>query len=306
MGRKCLWAVALLSLLWICESPSFAGTVPTPPPGTGTPVTVPAPNPLDYNAVSGAVISSQQFNSNFWKNYNDMNAIAAALNGCGYSTGTGVTSVAATAPIMGSIGACVPGTGTTLTLSLASGVPYSGTYFTASDHQDAYRWVGTGAAAGHNIGLDSDSTGSINGVPCEVGRITDFTIPLQLFCVDDAGNFATLAQSVATGFRVRSGGVNYAVPRDDTAGGSTTHFDHDIVPITFSGGTYGCVSDPYLQAYATRPSLVMTLVGGLSVAGFATSDGGTLPGALSSATVCVFTFNPFTGTVNVSFLAYGV
>jgi hypothetical protein len=153
------------------------------------------------------------------------------------------------------------------------------------------------------MALDNDSTGAIDGVQCDAFRLVDITTPKQLFCGDANGNAGTLGSSVAANFRQRIGSTNYAIPYDDTAGGSEGHFDHDIVPITFSGGTYGCVSDPYLRAYASRPSLVITLIGGLSVAGFATSDGGSLPGALSTATVCVFTFNPFAGTVSASFVA---
>jgi hypothetical protein len=230
MGRKCLWAVALLSLLWVSEAPSLAGTVPTPPPGTGTPVTVPAPNPLDYNAVSGSVISSQQFNSNMWKSYNDMNAIAAALNGCGYSTGTGVTSVAATSPIVGSIGACVPGAGTTLTLSLASGVPYSGTYFTASNAFAAYRWPGTGALSGKTMALDDDFTGSVSGIACDAARILDITTPTQLWCLNELGD--TGAHTVNA--------MSHTVPYDLDAppGDAKAHSENDML----ASGTIGASS----------------------------------------------------------------
>jgi hypothetical protein len=251
---------------------ALAGLVPTPPAGTGTPVTVPAPNPLDYNAVSGAVISSQQFNSNLWKSYNDMNAIATALNTCAYSSGTGVTSVTATAPIMASIGACSPGNGTALTLSLGSGVPLSATYFTASNLQETYRWIATGSIAGHTMALDTDSTGSINGVPCEAARVTDFTIPLQLMCLDGNGNMGMIGGVTPSFVNARPAGTGYGVPWDANSpvNDANTHIESNIY-LSGTVGATACTSPASLTfprpfTGGTVPYVGLTVVGAMLTA----------------------------------------
>lgn len=224
-----------LALLLSLSEVAFAGTVPTPPPGTAVPVTVPSPNPLQYDAISGAVISSQQYNSNFWKSYNDINAIAGSLNTCAYSTGTGVTSVAATAPIMASVGACVPGTGTLLTLSLGAGVPYSATYYTASNTVADYRWPGSGSVAGDTMALDSAAS-TISGVSCDTYRFIDFTASVQLFCGDHLGNTG------ARTFNSSSHTIPYnlqAPPNDAVA-----HTEYDVLDSGTIAPTV-CINTPW-------------------------------------------------------------
>jgi hypothetical protein len=282
--------VALLSLSMM--SPSIAGLVPTPPAGTGMPVSQPAPNPLQYNAVSGTVISSSQFNSNFWKSYNDINAIASALNTCTYSSGTGVTAVSATAPIVGTISACAPGSGTTLTLSLASGVSYSGTYFTASNSGYAYRWPGTGTVGGHTMALDDDSTGNVSGVSCSAYRFVDATAALQFACGDGFGNFGVLGTLYSTGLtssgpvattttiqgntvNAKPSGTAYTVPWDanSVSGNATAHVEHQesFASGALSGNTCAIGTASYQQPFSTSDVFVsLQVYGSLSSPDFTT------------------------------------
>jgi hypothetical protein len=148
---------------------------------------VPAPDPLQYPASSGSVISSSQWNSNFWKSYNDINAIAGSLNSCSYAAGTAVTSVVATSPLVASIGGCNPGVGSQMTLSLAGGTTFPAGKFSATNAQDGYNWPGAISAAGDTISLGA-LVGGIGSVTCDSLAIRNTTVNDVLMCVDAVGN----------------------------------------------------------------------------------------------------------------------
>lgn len=222
--------------------------MPTPPPGTGVPVTVPAPDPLQYPAASGSVISSAQWNSNFWKNYNDINAIASSLNGCGYSTGTGVTSVSATSPLSASIGSCVPGVGTNLTLSLGSVANY-----VATGNVNAYSWSGIASTAGHTEVLGSQNS-SIYGTNCNGFQIADTTASTQLFCSDGAGNVASTGANTAPVFNAVGTGTSFSVPWNGNSSPSDeqTHVEHGVALTgSLSAGACSVGSLSYGRPYSS-------------------------------------------------------
>jgi hypothetical protein len=247
------------------SSEANAGTVPTPPPGTGVPVTVPAPDPLQYPAVSGSVISSSQWNSNFWKNYNDINAIASALNSCTYSDGNGVTSVSATSPIMASISACSPGVGTQLTLSLSGGYAYNGSTFTASNPSSSFIWPGTGPVVGNNYTLGANNGFSANGVSCDAVMMANLTTSSPLLCGDGSGDWGTIGDfyshnghftSAVTGASgVFTGAItantSYAVPWSGNAGGGSTNAHMVRGAFSYSVASNSCNSTAitYPQAF---------------------------------------------------------
>lgn len=233
------------------------------------PVTRPSPDPLQYDAVSGAVISSAQWNSNFWKSYNDINAITSALNSCTFSTGTGVSSVVATSPLAASIGSCVPGVGTQLTLSLVSGGTFPSGKFAATNAIDGYNWGGAFSAAGQNLSLGARPA-TLDGVGCDSLGLNNTTTNDLLMCIDGIGNGAiagdwTVPGNVNSGGTVNAGvnvnapgivqggtvqarqfGVSYSVPWDLEANPPTnlTHIEHGVISLgTIGGGS--CLSNSF-------------------------------------------------------------
>lgn len=253
----------------------LASTVPTPAPGTGTPVTIPAPNPLQYSATAGSVISSSEFNSNLWKSYNDMNAIAGSLNSCSYASGMNMASVVATSPLVASVGSCVPGVGTQLTLSLAGGIPPA--------------WTGSGAAAGHNIRIAS-STNTVGpsgntGVICNVMDLSDITAGLISFCIDTSGNLG--------GFNDIVSGHNLVSKNDVTA------VNNLVFGGVLNGGTcYGASGDCHITGTlfstginANGPVQASDVVASGLLQGANATIAGTLQSAFTNITNTMQAFN---------------
>jgi hypothetical protein len=311
----------------VSSDPSYAGSVPTPAPGTGAPVTVPSPDPLQYPAVSGAVISSAQWNSNFWKSYNDINAIAGALNSCSYSTGTGVTSVTATSPIAASIGSCVPGVGTTLSISLAGGSNFPAGSFSATNATNGFQYPGAIGDSGHTISLSSGNTG-IGPITCDSFDLYDMTTTTSLMCVDASGDLVTLGSFLAEGsigavgaissnstvqgstVLEKPAGTAYAVPwlYSGAAPTATSHSEYGYVGVANFTGTIACIdfTPSFKNAFASgtvpivgltlQTTAISSIYVSTSLTGIPTSTG-------FAAQVC--TNVPITSAVNLYYSAEG-
>lgn len=234
---------------------------------------MPSPDPLQYPAVSGTVISSAQWNSNFWKSYNDINAIASALNSCSYSDGNGVTSVVATSPLAASIGGCVPGTGTQLTISLAGGATFPAGKFVATNSQDGYNYPGALSASGDNISLGAAAAG-IGPITCDSFLIKNTTTSTNLMCIDGSGNGIvagtfdvlggfTAGGNIVTPLAVQGssilmnvGGPNHPVPYDVEGSPSLlTPINHKTLSVLYPAHSSDqCYSAAYDKTYASTPN----------------------------------------------------
>lgn len=221
-----------------------------------------------------------------------MGTIISSLNGCSFSSGTAVTSVVSTPPIAASIGSCVPGSGSQLTLSLLGG-SYTATNFIATNASPAYQWAGSGAASGHVPTLNTN-TNSVSGITGEVMEVGDASISTPMITLNDTGDVGILrdlsigrnaivngtmqaANTIVSGTSqtnnqivsgtsqtnlldvtgaasIISSGTPYAFPFVGEATSGVAHLEHKIASVTLSGIASQCFSGPTFNvAYIAAP-----------------------------------------------------
>jgi hypothetical protein len=102
---------------------AIAAPIPTPTPGSSTILSPPVPNPSQFNAAPGTVVSSAQYNSNNYGLWSQHFTLIQLLNGCSWIPGGAISAVTVTAPIAASVTSCTAntGTGATLTINLTHG-----------------------------------------------------------------------------------------------------------------------------------------------------------------------------------------
>lgn len=162
----------------------------TPSPGGGVPVTAPVPNPAQYNAVAGTVISANNYNSTIYKMYNDLSTVINALNACSYVNGNTVSSVVANNGLSASLSSCNPGTGRTLTIGFAGGgIPAVASYFSSTANPAGFRWPGDGSTSAMKFGVGAYATGGSLTCHGNVMSLTDAADSnAQYLNVDSSGN----------------------------------------------------------------------------------------------------------------------